>query len=385
MTVITDSVSLASLCGRLTKEAFICIDTEFIREKTYWPKLCLVQVSGPKGNPVAIDPLQKDMDLSPLFALMANPKIIKVLHAARQDMEIFLHLMDQLPSPIFDTQIAAMVCGFGESASYENLVRKIADARIDKSSRFSDWSGRPLEERQLKYALSDVQHLPHIYLYLQKRLAKTKREDWIADEMAILTRRETYVTEPHDAWKKIKIRGASSRTLAILRELAAVREEWAKIYDIPRQHVIRDQSLLEISSAQPATTEQLIRVRGLKANAAKGKLADCILKAVGRGKSLEPDKCPKLNKKNENQHAPTATVDLLKVLLKLRSEEHSIAARLVARGSDLTEIAAGIEENPALIGWRRKVFGEDALKLVHGELSLKIEAGELRIHRLSAD
>ncbi len=229
MTVITDSVSLVSLCDKLSKEPFICIDTEFIREKTYWPKLCLIQISDPKGEAFAIDPLHKGIDLSSLFSLMINSKVVKVLHAARQDIEIFLHLIGQLPNPIFDTQIAAMVCGFGESASYENLARKIANARIDKSSRFSDWAGRPLEERQLKYALSDVIHLPQIYLTLTKRLAETGRESWISDEMAALGKQDTYITEPHTAWKKIKTRGANSRTLGVLRELAAVREEWAKL------------------------------------------------------------------------------------------------------------------------------------------------------------
>ena len=379
MTVITDSVSLVSLCDKLSKEPFICIDTEFIREKTYWPKLCLIQISGPEGEPFAIDPLHKGIDLSPLFSLMINSKVLKVLHAARQDIEIFLHLVGQLPNPIFDTQIAAMVCGFGESASYENLARKISDTRIDKSSRFSDWAGRPLEKKQLKYALSDVIHLPQIYLTLKKRLTETGRESWISDEMAALGKHDTYITEPHTAWKKIKTRGASSRTLAILRELAAVREEWAKLYDVPRQHVIRDQSLLAISASQPTTMEQLIRVRGLKGTLTKGKLGSSILKAIELGKNLELEKCPELPKKPENHSTSPAVVDLLKVLLKVRSDENSIATRLVAKNSDLVEIAAGVEENSALIGWRRKVFGEDALKLIRGQLSLRINTGEVHI------
>jgi len=383
MTVITDSASLASLCRELSEESFICIDTEFIREKTYWPKLCLVQISGAKGEPFAIDPLHKGIDLSPLFSLMTNSKIMKVLHAARQDIEIFLHIIGELPNPIFDTQIAAMVCGFGEAASYEHLARKIADARIDKSSRFSDWAKRPLEKRQLKYALSDVVHLPHIYLTLKTQLAETGRETWIADDMAALGRKDTYITEPHTAWKKIKTRGGSSRTLAILREVAAVREEWAKLHDIPRQHVIRDQSLLEISSSQPTTMEQLIRIRGLNATVAKGKLGSSILKAVEQGKNLKPEKCPELPKKPGNHAASPAAVDLLKVLLKLRSDENHIAARLVAKSSDLIEIAAGTEENLALVGWRRTVFGEDALKLMRGQLSLRINAGEVHVHRLA--
>ena len=272
-----------------------------------------------------------------------------------------------------------MVCGFGESASYEHLARKISDARIDKSSRFSDWARRPLEKRQLKYALSDVIHLPQIYLTLKKRLTETGRESWIADEMAALGKHDTYITEPHTAWKKIKTRGASSRTLAILRELAAVREEWAKLYDVPRQHVIRAQSLLAISASQPTTMEQLIRVRGLKGTLTKGKLGSSILKAIELGKNLELEKCPELPKKPENHSASPAVVDLLKVLLKVRSDENSIATRLVAKNSDLVEIAAGVKENSALIGWRRKVFGEDALKLIRGQLSLRINNGELHI------
>ncbi|MBT06404.1 MAG: ribonuclease D [Rhodospirillaceae bacterium] len=380
MTIITDSVSLATLCDKLTKEPFICIDTEFIREKTYWPKLCLVQISGPKGEPFAIDPLHEGIDLSPLFSLMINSKIVKVLHAARQDIEIFLHLIGQLPNPIFDTQVAAMVCGFGESASYEHLARKIADARIDKSSRFSDWSGRPLEKRQLKYALSDVIHLPRIYLTLKKRLAETGRESWIAKEMAALGKQETYITEPKTAWKKIKTRGASSRTLAVLRELAAVREEWAILYDLPRQHVIRDQSLLAISVSQPTTMEELVRVRGLKGTLTKGKLVSSMLKAIERGKNLKLEKYPETPRKPDNHPASPAVVDLLKVLLKVRCDENSIAAPLVAKNSDLIEIAAGLEKNSVLTGWRRKVFGEDALKLIRGQLSLRVNNGEVHIH-----
>ena len=379
MPLITDTDSLKTLCDELNDQPFICIDTEFIRERTYWPKLCLVQVSGPDGRPFAIDPLSNDLDLSPLFALMTNPKITKVLHAAHQDIEIFLHLTGQLPHPIFDTQIAAMVCGFGESASYENLARKIADVRIDKSSRFSDWSNRPLAKRQLQYALSDVLHLPQIYLTLREQLAETQRGIWIADEMAALGKIEEYIINPTNAWKKIKTRGANSRTLAVLREVTAVREEWARHRDMPRQHVIRDQSLLEISSSRPADPAELGKIRGLQTNIAKSKLGSDLLQAVNRGVALAADKCPQPPKRSENVQAPTATVDLLKVLLKLRADQHSIAARLVAKNSDLVQIAAGLETPPALTGWRREIFGEDALKLVKGQLSLTIKSGQVFI------
>jgi ribonuclease D len=379
MTLITDTDTLKTLCNELNEQPFICVDTEFIREKTYWPKLCLVQVSNPEGRPFAIDPLSNNLDLSPLFALMTNQKVMKVLHAAHQDIEIFLHLTGQLPHPIFDTQIAAMVCGFGESASYENLARKIAKARIDKSSRFSNWSNRPLEKRQLEYALSDVLHLPQIYVTLRDRLAEAKRETWIENEMAALGKIEEYIIEPTNAWKKIKTRGASSRTLAILREITAVREEWARLRDMPRQHVIRDQSLLEISSSRPTTLTELGRIRGLQSNVAKSKLGGDLLHAVGQGIALKADKCPQLPKRSENIQVPAATVDLLKVLLQFRSEQHSIAARLVAKNSELVHIAAGIETSPALVGWRREIFGEDALKLLKGQLSLTIKSGQVSI------
>ena len=283
---------------------------------------------------------------------MTNPKITKVLHAAHQDIEIFLHLTGQLPHPIFDTQIAAMVCGFGESASYENLARKIADVRIDKSSRFSDWSNRPLAKRQLQYALSDVLHLPQIYLTLREQLAETQRGIWIADEMAALGKIEEYIINPTNAWKKIKTRGANSRTLAVLREVTAVREEWARHRDMPRQHVIRDQSLLEISSSRPADPAELGKIRGLQTNIAKSKLGSDLLQAVNRGVALAADKCPQPPKRSENVQAPTATVDLLKVLLKLRADQHSIAARLVAnccRSRD-TPRAYGLEKGNI---WRR--------------------------------
>lgn len=379
MNLITNSRRVKSLCDELQEEPFVCLDTEFIREKTYWPKLCLIQITGPQAQPYAIDPLVDDIDLSPFFALLANHNVIKVLHAARQDIEIFLNLSGRIPKPIFDTQIAAMVCGYGESSSYETLTRKIANARIDKSSRFSDWSGRPLEDRQLKYALSDVRHLPQIYATLRQYLSETNRENWIADEVAALEKIETYVTEPKNAWKKIKTRGANPQTMAVLREVTAVREEWARHCNIPRQHAVRDQSLLEISSSRPTSPADLARIRGFPANAAKGELGHRLLKAVDYATTLDSTEWPQQLTRSENIKAPGATVDLLKVLLKLRCDQHSIATRLVASSLDLLKIASGNEDTPAVLGWRKEIFGDDALKLVKGKLSLTIEKGQVHL------
>ena len=383
MTLINDSKTLRSLCKELDKQPFICVDTEFIRERTYWPKLCLIQICGPNGKAFAIDPLSEKLDLSPIFSLMKNPQVIKVLHAAHQDLEIFLHLTGQLPNPVFDTQIAAMVCGFGESASYETLARKIASARIDKSSRFSDWSHRPLDERQLQYALADVLHLPLIYTRLQQQLNEANRISWIADEMAALGKIEEYIIEPTNYWQRIKTKGASSRTLAILREVAAVREKWARHQDIPRQYVVKDQSLLEMSSSQPKTVEQLARVRGLQSSAATGKLGTALLEAIRKGLSLKADECPRPARRSDNLQISGAIIDLLKVLLKMRCDEHSIAPKLVAKSSDLAEIAAGIKETPALAGWRKEIFGQDALKLLDGELSLMVKNNHIELRKTS--
>ena len=379
MTLITDSQSVKDICLHLVHEPFICIDTEFMREGSYWPRLCLIQLADSKSNSFAVDPLAPDIDLTPLFDLMANELVPKVIHAARQDIEIFFYLTGAVPTPVFDTQVAAMVCGFGEAASYETLVRKLADSRIDKSSRFSDWSSRPLQKRQLEYALADVTHLPRIYRHLYEKLTTTGRSSWVSDEMAQLCSTAVYDLDPMDAWRKIKTRGAGPRTLAILREVAAIRERWARQRNLPRQRLVRDESLLEIASSRPNTTAELARIRGFSAGAAKGRLGSDLLKGIARGLLVAAENCPHQPKRKDNVTASGAVVELLKVLLKLRCEQHGVAQKLVATTSDLAEIAAGVDNVPALDGWRYDIFGSDAHKLIGGTLALSVRGNAISV------
>ena len=379
MTLITDSHSVKDICLNLADEPFICIDTEFMREGTYWPRLCLIQLSDSKSNAFAIDPLAPDIDLSPVFGLMANELVPKVIHAARQDIEIFFYLTGTVPKPIFDTQVAAMVCGFGEAASYETLVRKLTDSRVDKSSRFSDWSTRPLQKRQLEYALADVTHLPRIYRHLYEKLTTTGRSTWVSEEMAALCSTEIYDLDPMDAWRKIKARSSGPRTLAILREIAAIRECWARQRNLPRQRLVRDQSLLQIASSRPNTAIELARIRGFSEGAAKGRLGSDLLTGIARGLGIAAENCPRYPKRKENVNASGAVVELLKVLLKMRCEQHGVAQKLVATSSELVEIAAGIDNVPALNGWRYNIFGSDARKLIEGTLALSVKGNAISV------
>ena len=377
MTLITDSRSVKDICISLAREPFICIDTEFMREGTYWPRLCLIQLADSESNSFAVDPLAPHIDLAPLFDLLANKLVPKVIHAARQDIEIFFYLTGAAPNPIFDTQVAAMVCGFGEAVSYETLVRKLTDARIDKSSRFSDWSRRPLQKRQLEYALADVTYLPQIYRQLHEELVTKGRNGWVSEEMAALCSTAIYDLDPIDAWRKVKTRGAGPRTLAILREIAAVRERWARRHDLPRQRLIRDESLLEVASSRPNNAAQLGRIRGFSEGAAKGTLGSDLLKGIVRGLEVAKEECPQPPKQKETVNASRAAVELLKALLKMRCEQHGVAQKLVAKTSDLVEIAAGVSTVPALAGWRHDIFGSDALKLMGGTLALSINDGTI--------
>lgn len=378
MTLITDTSSLAALCDRLGNAPYITVDTEFLREKTYWPLLCLVQVAAPAGDhgpdeAHAIDPLAPGIDLAPLFALMANPNVVKVFHAARQDVEIFLHLSGAIPSPIFDTQIAAMVCGFGESVSYENLAASLAKARIDKSMRFTDWALRPLSERQLEYALSDVTHLRVAYEKLIKKLEKNNRLPWLDEEMRILTDPGTYRVEPSDAWRRLKPRSSSPRFLCLLRELAAWREREAQERDLPRQRVLRDEALLEIAAHAPANANDLARTRGLGKPFAEGRLGQAVLAVVVRAAAIPDSDCPKPMDRPDLPRGLGPISELLKVLLKMKCDRHGVAQRLVAASADIDLIASDDDAKvPALQGWRRELFGEDALKLKHGRIALAL-------------
>ena len=379
MTLIADSAEVAKFCRRQSKAEFVAVDTEFMRDKTYWPKLCLVQIAGPK-EAVAIDCLAPKMDLKPLFALMADFRLLKVFHSGRQDLEIFYHLTGAVPDSIFDTQVAAMVCGFGESASYEVLARKLAGARIDKTSRFADWAHRPLTERQLDYALADVIHLRRIFAELNRKLEKNGRAEWLSEEMAVLTDPETYNLDPEIAWKRLKTRSTNRRYLGVLRAVAAWREVEAQRRDVPRSRVMRDEQLQDIAAHAPKTADELGRTRGLSRDFAHGRHGKALLKAVAEALALSEDALPEAPPKRNSVNAKGPLVDLLKVLLKMRCEDQAVAQKLVASTDDLEQIANN-DKAPvrALQGWRYEIFGADALALKHGKLALGAKGKKVKV------
>ena len=378
MKLITTTDDLAAFCTPLANAEFVAVDTEFMRERTYWPKLCLAQVAGPE-EAAAIDALAEGIDLAPLDELMANPKVIKVFHAARQDLEIFYLRMNKVPTPLFDTQVAAMVCGHGEAASYETLATKLAKAKIDKSSRFTDWSRRPLSERQITYALSDVTHLRVVYEKLRQQLEKTDRLSWIAEEMSVLNDPATYRADPELAWRRLKPRGASPRLLGVLKEVAAWRERTAQRIDIPRQRLIRDEQLLEIASHAPKTMEELALTRGLGRGFAEGWQGREIMEAIERARNVPEAELPTRDRHPEQLRAPGAVVDLLRTLLRLKAEEAGVAARLVANADELDRLAAGKRDAPVLRGWRNEVFGRDAVDLIEGRLALSLDGEHAKL------
>jgi ribonuclease D len=372
MKLITTTDELAAFCKPLADAEFVAVDTEFMRERTYWPRLCLAQVAGPE-DAAAIDALADGIDLSPLDELMANPKVLKVFHAARQDLEIFYLRMNSVPQPLFDTQVAAMVCGHGEAASYESLATKLAKARIDKSSRFTDWSRRPLSERQITYALSDVTHLRVVYEKLRRQLEKNGRLPWISEEMAVLNDPGTYRADPELAWRRLKPRGAPPRLLGVLKEVAAWRERTAQRIDIPRQRLLRDEQLLEIASHAPKTIGELAMTRGLGRGFAEGWQGREILEAIEKARQMPEAELPARDRPPEQLRAPSAVVDLLRTLLRLKAEQAGVAARLVASADELDRMAAGKRDVHALTGWRREIFGRDAIDLIEGRLALALE------------
>lgn len=382
---ITRTEELARFCEAAKSAPYVTVDTEFLRERTYWSKLCLIQLALPPastpGNPggeaVLVDPLADGLSLEPLYDLFRHRDTVKVFHAARQDLEIFYHDAQLFPEPLFDTQVAAMVCGFGEQVGYETLVRKIARANLDKSSRFTDWSRRPLTDAQKAYALADVTHLRVIYEFLSAELKKTGREGWVAEEVAVLEDPETYITRPEEAWMKVRTRTNSPRFLAILRELAQFREAYAQERDIPRSRVFKDDAMIEVASTKPTTEADLGRSRLLLREARKGEIANGILAAVKAG--LEARDLPQPRAEEPGKPGNAALSDLLRVLLKAKADAAGVAPKLIASSSDLDAIATGERDLPALHGWRHEVFGHDALRLAAGEIALSAQGGAVKV------
>jgi ribonuclease D len=386
MTLINTSKDLKTLCTRLKKSEFITVDTEFIREKTYWARLCLIQVAGDDEEAFAIDPLAEGIDLEPFYDLMLNKDILKVFHACRQDLEIFYRDMGKLPNPVFDTQIAAMVCGFGEQVSYENLVQGIVRKQIDKSSRFTDWAQRPLSAKQLKYALADVTHLRKVYVRLSEKLEKMNRASWIKDEMKALMDKENYIFRPEEAWERIKVPNYKPRTLAILREVALWREKTAQELDVPRGRVLKDEALVEISTNPPANVEAMNKMRNVSQGYGNSDRGKQLLDAIRRGVELPLDQAPVRDARPVLPPGLGPTIDLLRVLLKTKCDDEEVAPKLLCNANDLELIAAHGKDAKvaALSGWRAKIFGKDALDLRDGKLSLAVESGKVKLLRLDA-
>lgn len=370
MQIVTTTSELETVCARLAGAGFITVDTEFMRDSTFYSKLCLIQMAGPEDE-IVVDPLAPGIDLTSFYELMRNKKVVKVFHAARQDIEIFWHDAKSIPDPLFDTQVAAMVCGFGDSVGYETLVNRLTDGTVDKSSRFTDWSRRPLSDKQLHYACGDVTHLRKIYEVLAKRLTQTGRARWVAEEMAILQDPETYEVRPEDAWKRLKTRFKGRKGLAVLVEVAAWRERQAQERNQPRSRILKDDALAEIATQIPRGPADLDNLRAVPKGMANSRSAAGLMDAIERGINMPDADIPVIEQSQPLPPGIGPLVELLKVLLSMRCEQHDVAQKLIAKVSDLEQIAAFDEPNvPAMSGWRREVFGNDALRLKRGELSL---------------
>jgi len=373
MITITTTEALDGFCQRARAHPYVTIDTEFLRERTYYSKLCLIQMAMPgdaEEDAVLVDPLVDGLSMEPLYELFRDTAVVKVFHAARQDLEIFFVEGNVFPQPLFDTQVAAMVCGFGEQVGYETLVRKIAHADLDKTSRFTDWSRRPLSDAQKTYALADVTHLRDIYEFLAATLKKSGRQEWVEEELGVLTDPATYTIVPEEAWRRVKTRTNSGRFMAIVKELAQFRENHARDNNIPRTRIYKDDALLELASTKPASLQDLGRSRLLLREARKGDIADGILAAVAAGLAADPKTFPKPDTSRDKLQVNPAIADMLRVLLKAKSETAGVASKLIASSADLDAIAGGDRDVVALRGWRSKVFGADALRLCKGEVGL---------------
>ena len=382
MDLITTTEALASVCERLAAQPFVTVDTEFMRETTYYPKLCLIQMAAPDGTAALVDPLAAGLDLKPFLDLMRDEAVLKVFHAARQDLEIIWILGGFVPSPLFDTQVAAMVCGFGESASYEQLVNDLAKAKVDKSSRFTDWSRRPLSEAQLAYALSDVTHLIKVHEALVAKICADDRGPWLDEEMGILTSPETYRADPDLAWRRLSGRMRKPKEIAVLMEVAAWREREAQTRDVPRGRILKDDAVIDVATSQPLSVEALGRLRSIPSGFERSRTGADILAAVERGLARDPVPLPAAER-SRGRGGNGAVVELLKVLLKAVSENERVASKIIATVDDLEAIAADDEADvPALHGWRRDLFGEKALALKSGRLGIGIHRGRVVVSDL---
>jgi len=377
MRIVSSSDELSQAVKRLSTSDFVAVDTEFLRESTFWPQLCLIQIASPE-EAMIIDPIAPGIDLAPFWELMGDERVVKVFHAARQDIEIVYARAGLVPQPVFDTQVAAMVCGFGESVSYVNLVKSVTGMDLDKSSRFTDWSRRPLSDRQLEYALGDVTHLRDVYRHLKGDIDKANRSDWLREEMAILTDRKTYEQHPDEAWQRLKLRVKSRKALAVLMELAAWRERLAQAQDVPRSRVLRDEALYDIANQAPTSAEQMSQLRTLSEGFSRSARAREILEAVKRGLERDTKSVPIITRGAPLSAESTALIELLRVLLKASAARHRVAPKLIAAAEDLERIATEAEPDiPALKGWRRRLFGEDALRLKRGEIALALDGAEV--------
>jgi ribonuclease D len=376
MDLISTTDDLAEACSRMAAQPFVTVDTEFLRETTYYPLLCVAQMASP-AEAIVIDALATGLDLTPFFALMANESVVKVFHAARQDIEIVWNMAKTIPHPIVDTQVAAMVLGYGDSISYDQLVQRITGDTLDKSHRFTDWTRRPLTDAQIAYAVSDVTHLRDVYLKLAVDLEKRGRSNWVEAEMEVLTSPDTYRADPERAWERLKNRVRKPKELAVLMEVAAWREREAQTRDVPRGRVIKDEVLVDITVQAPTTIERLGQLRSLPKGFERSRWGDQIVDAVKRGLERDPKSLPRLERFKPAPNG-AATVELLKVLLRMTSERHGVAAKVIATVEDLDRIAANDEADvPALKGWRRELFGDKALALKRGLLALAVDKGRV--------
>lgn len=384
MTILTTTTEVASFCKRAADEPYITIDTEFIRETTYWSQLCLIQV-GLKNEAVAIDPLAQGIDLAPFFELLQNPKITKVFHAGRQDIEIFYHMTGQIPTPLFDTQIAGMVCGFGESIAYDALVQRYLKISIDKSSRYTHWGQRPLTDKQLAYALGDVIHLRVIYERLLEKITATDRLHWVEDEVRILEDPETYTVDPYAVWQKIRVRSPKPRMLAILRELAAWREITAQKRNVPRMRVMRDEVMLDLAASTPQSPKDVSRMRGVPKNFGDTSEGKTVIELIQKALDLPLEDCPPAPQKDSLPQGASALIEMLRLLLKISSDKYGVAPKLIATTKDLEDIAAAESPTtPAVEGWRYEVFGKAALELKEGKVALGLKRGKIALMPLEA-